>query len=85
MAYIYTRITLDDIDTDDLIEELERRHLDIHEQDRLLKMVQDEDSKKLSVFLKAQNKFSVAQLEEMFSEKYNVAAGENQIAITFNS
>jgi len=84
----YIRIDLDDIDTDDLIDELGNRYLDNSEQLELLNLVRDnyDDSGKLKIFLKNINRFSVLDLEKMFADIPEPAvAGKNQIPLFNNN
>lgn len=70
MAYVRVDIDLDDVETRDLIDELENRYLDDREQKWLIKLIKDNDGGKLDLFLKARERFTLIELEEMFKEKF---------------
>lgn len=56
----YVDIELDEFDTDDLIEELENRSLDLEQQDKLLDLIKDGqlkiDTPKMKLFLSVMDK-----------------------------
>jgi hypothetical protein len=86
MAYTYLRIELDDIDTSDLIEELDNRYLDNNEQDQLLDLIKESrlrtDAQKIKLFLKAMDKYSIQELQELFQENMSTIISKNQLQLS---
>jgi hypothetical protein len=76
-------INLDDVDTSDLIDELENRYLDKDEQESLLDLVKVdlERSEKLKLLLKIVDKYSLQELSEMFKEDCTTPIPKNQLAL----
>jgi hypothetical protein len=83
MSYAYVTINLDDVDTSDLIDELENRYLDKDEQESLLDLVKVdlERSEKLKLLLKIVDKYSLQELSEMFKEDCTTPIPKNQLAL----
>lgn len=78
-------VNLDDVDTDDLISELEDRHLDIHEQFALLELIKNsqlsDEPPKLKLFLSIMDKYSYLELHDMLIINSPAKAGLNQIPL----
>lgn len=77
-------INLNDIDTSDLISELEDRYLDDREQAYLLNLIKNNgasDARKMEFFLEVMGKYSMLELQEMFSSLENTIAGKNQLSL----
>jgi hypothetical protein len=83
MSSAYVRIDLDDLDTDDLIDELENRCLDNDESERLLTIVKDNESDKMKLFIKVMDKYSLMELQEMFAERFDALPSKYQIPLPF--
>lgn len=82
MASVWTEIDLDEISTSDLLDELENRYLGEREQASLVELLNDSDKQKFDLFLKIKNRFSVYELEEMFSDNHtNTPPSKNQLAL----
>lgn len=77
-------INLNDIDTSDLISELEDRYLDDRDQTYLLKIIKKtsgSDARKMEIFLKVIGKYSLSELQDMFSSVEHTIAGKNQLSL----
>lgn len=84
MAYISLEVDLKEINTSDLVEELEERYLDDYDVARVLKMVTTQDAKKFEFFNRVKDRFSMLELEELFKEHLPACkASEEQIIINF--
>lgn len=84
MTYITTEVDLRDIDTDDLIMELQDRKIFLRELDMYTNLFEDEDKSKIKFFLSKIEAYTLLELEQMFSEKSISVVSENQIKIPFN-
>lgn len=73
-----------DIRTSELIDALEYHSLDKWEMERLLELITTEAGKKMELFLKVMDRYSIHELEEMFAEKVDAHAGPNQIELPLN-
>lgn len=78
-------VNLDDVDTDDLISELENRHLDLHEQNALLDLIKDgqmsHEVPKMKLFLSIMEEYSYLELHDMLIINSPAKAGNNQIPL----
>lgn len=78
-------VNLDDVDTDDLISELENRYLDIHEQNSLLDLVKEgqlrDEPPKLKLFISIMDKYSYLELHDMLIVNSPAKAGSNQLPL----
>lgn len=78
----YVSIDLDDIQTHELISELENRWLDTDDQRKLVDMLKYEEKEKLKLFYKVIDKFTLIEFEEMFKETYtNIPAPKEQLQL----
>ena len=69
MASVWVDVELDEVSTSDLLSELENRYLGKREKIELTSLLQNDEWRKLELFLKVKDKFSVGELEELFTEK----------------
>lgn len=78
---ILVEFNLDDVDTDELLAELENRYLNHREKELLLALAKDNDPK-LKLFMQQAERFSLLELEQMFGEpSTGNAASENQLKL----
>lgn len=79
---IWVDLDLDDVDTDDLIDELENRYLDEGERKLLLEMVKNNDDK-INLFMKIKDRYSIFELEQMFAEQSeSIPIPKNQLKLS---
>jgi hypothetical protein len=85
MAYAYLQVDLDEVETSDLIEELDNRYLVVSEQEELLSLIKHSrlhiDAQKISMFLKVMDKFSLQELADLFKEDITTPIPENQLSL----
>ncbi len=84
MAYI--DVDTDNFSTSELIRELENRYLDNREKNNLLEIIKEDDEyslecRKLMLFLKVYERYSMLELEEMFKEDLSTFASKNQLKL----
>jgi hypothetical protein len=87
MPSVYVDIDLDEIESHELIDELESRSLCLSdsEKDQLLDIISYADSEKWKLFLAIKNKYSLYELQQMFDEKGSVPVSKEQLPIPFES
>lgn len=69
MPSVWVHIDIREVDTEDLLEELQSRYLNDREQMMLIDLLRGEDKSKLDLFFKAKDRYSVLELQELFKEK----------------
>jgi hypothetical protein len=78
---IWVSVDLDDMDTDDLMDELEKRYLDERDKNILMSIIEDNDPK-IKLFMQVREKYSIFELEEMFGDKTpQLKIPENQLKL----
>lgn len=90
MAYAYLNVDLEDIDTDDLISELEDRRLSNSEKLELLNIAKDVkgfsqysiDAVKIRLFMKVMDRYSMQELHDLFQEDYHTPVPPNQLQLS---
>lgn len=78
---IWVDIDLSQVDESDLIDELKDRYLNERERLELVDILNDEGSKKIALFLKVKDKYSLLELEEMFQEKFSHTPCKEQLTL----
>lgn len=81
---VWAEIDLDDVDTRDLINELETRGLSNREEGYLLNLIRDnaEDAAKMRLFLQVQHRYSLKELSELFKEDCSTPIPKNQLSLS---
>lgn len=78
--WVDVEIELDDIDTDDLICELEGRYLNDRQRAEIFSVAMDSDARAKFLFEQL-NKYSLTELQQMFCEPATLAS-ENQLKLS---
>jgi len=78
---IWVDVDLSQVSESDLIDELKDRYLDEREKLELTNILKDDNSKKVALFLKVKDRYSLLELEEMFKEKFNHTPCKEQLAL----
>jgi hypothetical protein len=73
---IWVSVDLDDMDTDDLLDELENRYLDERDKNILMSILEDNDPK-VKLFMAVKERFTISELEELLQDKYVAAIPKN--------
>jgi hypothetical protein len=73
---IWVSVDLDDMDTDDLLDELENRYLGEREKNILMSILEDNDQK-VKLFMAAKDRFTIYELENLLQEKCDTAIPKN--------
>lgn len=85
MASVYIDIDLNDVNTWELIEEIENRALCFSDsqKEKLLDAVAYEDAEKWKLFLAIKNKYSLLELQEKFNTHEPACSSKAQLPIQF--
>ena len=82
MASFIIDVSLSEVSNRELIEELEGRYLNSHEQRWLIDLLKSDDKQKLDLFFQVKDKHSLLELEGMLNEKVGeVLVSENQLSL----
>lgn len=71
MPSVWIDVDLKEVDTDDLLDELEGRYLNDREQKLLIDLLKGDDNAKLDLFFQVKDKYSLLELQELFKENVN--------------
>lgn len=81
MASVWIDVDLNEVSTRDLLDELENRYLGNREKDLLLELIKNDEGKKVQLFLKVKDRFSLIELEELFKENTYSPPCKEQLSI----
>jgi hypothetical protein len=85
MASVYIDIDLNDVNSWELIEEIENRALCLSDsqKERVLDAISYDDAEKWKLFLAVKNKYSLLELQELFNTSEPVCSSKAQLPIAF--
>lgn len=85
MASVYIDIDLNDVNTWELIEEIETRSLCLSDSQKqqILDAIAYDDAEKWKLFLSVKNKYSLLELQEVFNTSEPACSSKAQLPIEF--